>query len=121
MNMSSVMKVFGIVFVVLGVVGFIPGLTSNGIVLGMFSTGGIYSVVYLLSGIVAFFAVKQVDWTKLYLRVVGVLYGIGAILGFVKGGNLIVMHINTMDNLLYLVIGVVALYLGFLGNKLLKK
>ncbi|MBC7764794.1 DUF4383 domain-containing protein, partial [Microbacteriaceae bacterium] len=44
--------VFGVVFVAIGVLGFVPGVTTeDGLLLGIFQVSPLHNVIHILSGI----------------------------------------------------------------------
>lgn len=110
----------GAVFLILGIAGFIPGLTvaSDGVdkLLGLFRVDGTHNIIHLLSGL-AFLAASQRDaWSRLAFQVFGVVYAVVTIVGFIvgDGGHVLgLFHTNTADNFLHLLLAVVFLYLGF--------
>lgn len=108
-------KVFGIVFLAIGILGFVPGITSNGHLLGIFHVDAMHNIVHLLSGIIALVvAFKSDAAAKMYFRIFGVIYLLVAILGFINGSSVLgLIGVNMADNLLHLVIAAVALWIGF--------
>lgn len=107
--------IFGVVFVVIGVLGFVPGVTSNGMLFGIFEVDGLHSAIHLLSGIVAIAAAwGSAAYARLYFKVFGVVYGLVTIVGFLQGDTVLgLFMVNTADNLLHLVIAAAALWIGF--------
>jgi hypothetical protein len=107
--------VFGIVFIIIGILGFIPSLVPGGLLLGIFSVDAMHNVVHLISGILAIGAAwSSASYSRLYFKVFGVVYALVTIIGFVQGDTILgLMMINTADNVLHLVIAVVALWAGF--------
>ena len=107
----------GIVFVLIGVLGFVSGpFVSDGKLLGIFLVGGVHNAVHLLSGLVALAASQRTDWSQLYFKVFGVVYALVTVLGFIAGdgGSLLgLFNVNTNDNFLHLVLAAAFLYLGF--------
>lgn len=114
--------VFGIVFLFIGILGFVPALTPDMALLGIFMVNGVHSVVHLLFGVLGI-AAAFTGMGKLYNRVGGIVYLLIGILGFipvlVPNGNLLgLVMINTADNILHLVIGVALAAVGFaLANR----
>jgi hypothetical protein len=109
-------KIFGVVFVLVGLLGFVPGLTTDGNLLGVFHVNLLHNIIHLASGIVALLAgFASLRYSKLYFQVFGVVYALVAVLGFISGDNDVVGLVanNMADNLLHVVIAVTALYLGF--------
>lgn len=107
--------IFGIVLLAVGVLGFVPGVTADGQLLGIFTVDPLHNVIHLLSGALAIAAVWSAgQYVRLYFQVFGVVYGLVAVLGFVQGDNVLgLIMVNTADNLLHVVIAAVALYAGF--------
>lgn len=112
-------KVFGAVFLLIGVLGFVPALTPDGNLLGIFHVNTLHNIVHLASGAVALMAGFYSDQgARRYFQVFGVVYALVAVLGLMAGDNAILGLVanNTADNLLHVVIAATALYLGF-GRK----
>ncbi|HET7479308.1 MAG TPA: DUF4383 domain-containing protein [Rubrobacteraceae bacterium] len=111
--------VIGIVFLVVGILGFIPGLTTGGgeYLLGIFAVDAMHNVIHLLVGALGIAAYYWYQ-AKLYCQVLGVVYLLVGILGFIPafifGEKLLgIFAVNLADNLLHLVVGAAAAYLGF--------
>ncbi|GLV55706.1 membrane protein [Dictyobacter sp. S3.2.2.5] len=109
--------VFGIVFLLIGILGFVPALTPGGALLGLFMVNGVHSVVHLLFGILGI-AAAFTGMGRFYNRAGGIIYLLIAILGFIPGlapnGMLLgLVMINLADNFLHIVIGVVLTAVGF--------
>jgi hypothetical protein len=116
--MSLVQKaatVFGVGFVVVGILGFIPLFTPNGHLLGIFEVNGVHNVIHLLSGIAALVASKTHRYSRLYFQVFGIVYGLVTVLGIFAGDNdlLGIMAHNVADIFLHAIITAAALYFGF--------
>lgn len=106
--------VFGIVFLLVGVAGFVPALTVDGMLLGIFEVDPLHNVIHLLSGILALGAVLAGNYARLYFQVFGVVYAFVAVIGFLQGDSVLgLIATNTADHMLHLVIAVVALWAGF--------
>lgn len=110
---------FGIVFVAIGLLGFIPALTPNGNLLGIFHVDAVHNIIHLASGVAALLAASSVAYSRLYFQIFGVIYALVAIAGFIPGlvtedmKLLGLFHINMADNWLHVVIAAAALYLGY--------
>ncbi len=102
----------GYVFLAIGILGFVPGVTnSSGMLLGVFSVDTMHNVVHLVTGLLALFLAGSS--AKMFLKVFGIVYLLIAILGFMGSGVVLGMMMNMADNLLHLVVGVLALSYGF--------
>ena len=113
----TVALVVGIVFILIGILSFIPALVPGGAFLGIFAVNTLHSTVHLLAGILGV-AAAYTGWPRLYNRVVGIVYLVVGVLGFIpvliiKGLLLGLVNINLSDNLLHLIVGVVLVYVGF--------
>lgn len=115
--LKTMAKVFGYVFLLVGILGFIPGVTTDGLLLGIFEVDAIHNIIHLVSGAVALYAGMQADAkaSRSYFQIFGVIYALVAILGFIYGDNMLLGFIahNMADTWLHVVIAVVALWLGF--------
>jgi hypothetical protein len=115
---------FGAVFLLVGILGFIPAVTpmhSDGMryLLGLFMVGGVHNAVHLLSGVAAIAGgLASEKYAQLYFRVFGSVYLLVTIVGFIQKTTVLgLFHVNTADNFLHLVLAVVILAVGF-GVKL---
>lgn len=111
--------VVGIIFLAVGVLGFIPGVTTgDGLLLGIFAVDAVHNVIHLLVGALGV-AAYYWDRARLYCQGLGIVYLLVGILGFIPallfGDNMLLglFHVNLADNLLHLVVGALAAYLGF--------
>src|SRR5690349_17866564 len=116
MSLKAIAFIFGIIFLVVGVLGFVPGITQDGMLLNLFMVNTAHNIVHILTGLAALLAASRQDYSRLFFQVLGFLYGLVTILGFALNGDLFIMQVNTADNILHLVIAVVSLYLGFMTN-----
>lgn len=110
---------FGIGFIFFGVGGFLPSFYINNLLLGFFQVNTIHNLFYIISGVLAIMAATSYYYSRLFFQILGVVYAILAILGFVFSGDLsfMMLTMNTADNILHLVIALIALYLGFYTQK----
>lgn len=106
--------VFGIVFLAVGVLGFVPALTPGGYLLGLFMVDPLHNVIHIASGLLALGAVLMGNYARLYFQVFGVVYAVVAVVGFLQGDTVLgLIMTNMADHVLHLVIAVVALWVGF--------
>ena len=116
---KTVAFVFGVVFLLIGILGFVPALTPNMSLLGLFMVNPLHSIVHLLFGVLGI-AAALTGTEVLYNRAAGIIYFVLGILGFFSalapGGMLLgLVMINRADNFLHLVIGLVLAGVGFLA------
>ncbi|MBV8695574.1 MAG: DUF4383 domain-containing protein [Chloroflexi bacterium] len=108
----------GIIFILIGILGFFPVFTPGGALLGLFAVNAVHNIVHLLLGIIALIAV-YLGMSQLYNKVIGIVYLLLAIIGFIllpvgPGLLLGIVAINLADNFLHLVLGIVLAGVGFL-------
>lgn len=111
-------KVFGYILLLVGILGFIPGVTtSDGLLLGLFQVNALHNVIHIVTGLIGVYAGMQADAkaSRTFFQVFGIIYALIAILGFVYGdGDILgVVASNMADTWLHVVIAVYALYMGF--------
>ncbi len=113
--------VVGIVFLLVGILGYVanPIVGAD----GFFLTNTAHDWVHLLTGIVfILWSVMAPRSVGMGLKIFGVVYLLVAILGFFtapSGTGLLLntVAINSADNWLHVVLGVVVLLLGFAASK----
>lgn len=105
---------FGLFFLAIGVLGFMPDYVPDGLLFGYFQVDNTLSLIHIISGVLGLLAAAGGFLSKLYLMIFGIIYAILAVAGFVMAGDLSITQVNMADNILHLGIGVVALYLGFI-------
>lgn len=108
-------KVLGIIFLLLGFMGFIPGLTPGGLLLGIFMVDPFHNMVHLLSGLllvsVGFSGTEAA--ARNAALIFGLVYGLVTIIGFTNQGSILgLFMVNMPDNFLHLVISVTAIAVG---------
>ena len=106
------MYVLGAVFIILGILGF---FTGDGMLLGIIHVNLLHNLIHLVSGVLAFiFASKSESQARTFALVLGVVYLLITVLGFIQGeGELLgIVAINTAGNFLHLVVAIVFLGLG---------
>lgn len=107
---------FGVIFVAVGVLGFVPAVTHGEHLLGIFHVNAAHNAVHILSGIAALICGSiGTHAARMYFRVFGSVYGLVAVLGFVNGDQPIfgIISNNMADTWLHVGIAAVSLLLGF--------
>jgi len=107
---------FGAVFVLVGILGFIPAVAPNEHLLGVFHVNAAHNAVHLLTGIVAIICgLASEHAAMLFFRIFGIVYGLVAILGLIGGDRPIlgIISNNMADVGLHIAIAAVSLLIGF--------
>jgi len=122
----------GVVFLVVGIAGFIPGVTthysdmsfaghdSTAKLLGIFMVSVLHNIVHLLFGVAGLALARRADTARNYLVVGGVIYLVLWIYGLVidKTSSANFVPVNTADNWLHFVLGAGMIALGLaLGRR----
>jgi hypothetical protein len=108
--------IFGIVFLAIGILGFVPGITTDDMLLGIFMVNPAHSVVHIVSGIIFLIAAMAgAGASRTWFQIFGIIYAIVAIWGFAVGtGNTLwVVSNNPAVTWLHVVLAVIMLFLGF--------
>ena len=120
--------VVGAVFLLVGIAGFIPGITTNydqlqfaghqsgALLLGVFQVSILHNIVHLLFGVAGLAMGRTVAGARNYLIGGGVIYAVlwlfGLLIGDTAPANFV--PVNTADDWLHLVLAVGMIGLGVL-------
>ena len=118
---KSLGMLFGIVFLAVGILGFVPGISPAGadgmpMLLHIFMVNTAHSVVHIASGVVFLLAsMSGAGAARLWFQIFGVIYAVVAILGFLTPHGMLlgVISNNPADTWLHVVLAVVMLAIGF--------
>jgi hypothetical protein len=129
MNLRRFALVFGIVFLLVGVAGFIPGVTSShshpdvlvtsglGLVFGLFPVNVLHNLVHLLFGAWGLWAARDHGNSRIYARVVAVSYALLTVMGLIPAMRLHttfgLVPLYSHDVWLHALLALVAAYFGF--------
>ena len=108
--------VFGAVFVLVGILGFVPAVAPDEHLLGIFHVNAAHNAVHLLTGIIAIMCGLASEHAAiLFFRIFGVVYALVAVLGLVGGDQPIlgIISNNMADVWLHIGIAAVSLLIGF--------
>lgn len=126
-NIQKAALAVGSVFTLVGILGFIPGITSNyesmgfagheseALLLGIFQVSVLHNIVHLLFGLAGIAMARNAAQAKNYLIVGGAIYLVlwlyGLLIGHESPANFV--PVNSADNWLHFVLGLGMLGLGF--------
>ncbi|HYW16705.1 MAG TPA: DUF4383 domain-containing protein [Allosphingosinicella sp.] len=131
MNTRTFALIFGIVFLVIGAGGFIPGILQSatpdpglsmrhgfGHELGLFPVNTLHNIVHLLFGIWGVMAYKSYGGSRSYFRVVAIVYAVLMVMGLLEptknAFGLVPLYGN--DVWLHALLALVAAYFGWVNR-----
>ena len=136
-SVQTVTLAVGAVFLLVGILGFVPGITSGvdqltfaghqsgAMLLGLFQVSILHNIVHLLFGVVGLALSRSWTASRSYLIWGGAIYLVlwiyGLVIGHESPANFV--PLNTADNWLHFVLGVAMLGLGVLlgrGHRAIK-
>jgi hypothetical protein len=125
--------IFGIVFLVIGAGGFIPGINMMdhsghakdaevtvrsffGYELGLFPVNVLHNIVHILFGVWGVLAARSHDGARGYFRAVAIIYAVLAVMGLIDGLNTTfgLIPLYGADVGLHAVLAIGAAYFGFM-------
>jgi hypothetical protein len=127
-RIQSVAMLYGVALLLVGILGFIPGITTNyedlafagtdsqAELLGLFQTSILLNLVHLAYGIAGLAVAKTVEGSRTFLIGGGVIYLVLWLYGLVidRGGDANFVPLNTADNWLHFGLGATMVAAGFL-------
>ena len=128
MTLSRFALLFGIVFLIAGIAGFVPGLSpehrhpdvsigaASRLALGLFPVNVLHNLVHLAFGVWGLIAARSSSASRGYARSVAVIYAVLTICGMVPGTDTLfgLVPLYGNDIWLHALLAAVAGYFGFL-------
>lgn len=124
--------IFGIIYVLVGILGFVPGLTSHhadmppisidsfyGKIMGLFPVNILHNIVHLAIGAWGILASRSVSGARFFGKALAIIYGLLAILGLIPGANTMfgLVPIYGHDVWLHALSALIAAYFGFIARE----
>ena len=120
-------QVFGAVYLLVGIMGFIPPLLAAktpdssfmGLLIGLFYVTWFHSLAHLLIGAAGLAAYRSLAAAKAYTLAIGVAYAALFVLGLIFGVTLLggFLPLNGWDNILHLLSALVAFGVYFASRE----
>lgn len=130
-NVQKAALAVGAVFVLVGILGFVPGITTNydqlqfaghhseAMLLGLFQVSALHNIVHLLFGAAGIALSRSAVNAKSFLLYGGIIYLVLWVYGLVvdqdSAGNFV--PLNAFDNYLHLLLGVAMIALAVILTK----
>ncbi|SRR5260221_8387874 len=124
---QSLAALVGVVFLLVGILGFVPGITthygelsfaghgSGAKLLGVFQVSILHNIVHLLFGVVGLVLAKTADGARTFLVGSGAVYLVLWVVGLIGAGDWI--PVNTADSWLHFALGVGMIVLGVVASR----
>ena len=105
----------GVVFLLIGILGFVLAPDAGDKLFGLFQVNLLHNIIHIVIGSLFFAGSSTQTRAKQVNLLVGIVYGLVALLGFV--GVLVddLIDANAADDFLHLATAVLALYFGTVG------
>lgn len=112
--------IWGVLFLLGGVLAFVPGVTKDGMYFGVFMVNTAHNILHIASG-AAFLVASMIGArpTRLWFQLFGALYMVLAAIGFFVGDGLIfglIMN-SPFDSWGHAVLALILLLIGFATPK----
>lgn len=121
MNTKTASVVIGVIFIAVGILGFIDNPIIYDSDTAIFHADSIHNTVHIVSGaLFLLFALAASSSTGTFLKVFGIVYFLLGVLGLINIGTsgmgtlLGFLHVNGADNLLHIGLGIIIFLAGFL-------
>ncbi len=123
--------VLGIIFLLIGIAGFVPGLLqtpepaadvevtqSFGRLMGLFPVNALHNLVHIIFGIWGIAAYRSYTGARGYSKAVAIIYAVLAVMGIIPGLNTTfgLIPLYGHDIWLHAVIAIAAAYFGFVAT-----
>jgi len=104
----------GILYVAIGILGFVPGITSDGLLLGIFAVNALHNIAHLVLGAVLIWGSMSAAITTVN-KAMAVVFGVLVIASFIAP-ILEQLPLNPPDTILHLASAAITAYLGFFAG-----
>ena len=127
MSIRNFALAYGIVFLAIGIAGFVPPLVTpsvegaaaaDGRLLGLFPINALHNIVHIAFGVWGLAVFRSLSGARVYARAVAVIYGLLTIMGLIPGLQTTfgLIPLYGHDVWLHAVLAVVAAYFGWMAR-----
>ncbi|HEX8415393.1 MAG TPA: DUF4383 domain-containing protein [Sphingomicrobium sp.] len=131
MTLRTFSILYGVVFLLAGVAGFVPGLSpdhlhpglavtaGSRLAIGLFPVNILHNLVHLAFGVWGLLAARSAVSARAYAKAVAIIYAILTVLGLLPGANMMfgLAPLYGNDIWLHALLTVVAGYFGFMHRE----
>ena len=121
---------YGVVFLLVGIAGFIPGLVTgggpdasgmggtHGLLFGLFPINALHNIVHIIFGIWGIAVFRSLSRARIYARCVAVIYAVLAVMGLIPvlSTTFGLIPLYGHDIWLHAVLAVIAAYFGWVAS-----
>lgn len=111
MSLKTVMLALGVFYVAIGILGFVPGVTNDGLLIGIFAVNALHNIVHIALGAALIWGSRTAN--NMVNQVLAVVFAVLVVGSFVAP---IVEQVplNPPDTALHLVSALITGYYGFM-------
>ena len=127
MNTKIASVIIGLIFIAVGILGFIDNPIIYDSDTAIFHADSIHSTVHIVSGVLfLLFALAAPSSAGTFLKIFGTVYFLLGVLGLISIGTsgmgtlLGFLHVNGADNLLHIGLGLIIFLAGFLPRPMVR-
>lgn len=131
MTLRTFSTLYGVVFLLAGVAGFVPGLSPHHVheglavtsgsrlAIGLFPVNILHNLVHLAFGAWGLLAARSASGARVYAKGVAIIYAVLALLGLFPGANMMfgLVPLYGNDIWLHALLAAVAGYFGFVHRE----
>jgi uncharacterized protein DUF4383 len=114
LSLQRITLALGVVYVAIGVLGFVPGITANGLLLGIFAVNTLHNIAHLALGAVLVWGGMSASYV-IVNKVMSIVFAVLVVASFIAP---IVeqLPLNPPDTVLHLASMVLTGYIGFVAK-----
>ena len=107
----------GILYVAIGILGFIPGITTNGMLLGIFAVNALHNIAHLVLGAILVWAAMSPGMLTSVNKAMAVVFAVLVLASFIAP-VVEQLPLNPPDTILHRASAAITSYLGFAARPL---
>jgi hypothetical protein len=111
---QKITLVLGIVYVAIGILGFVPGITSDGLLLGIFAVNTLHNIAHLVLGAVLIWASMSPAITMVN-KAMAAVFAVLVVASFIAP-IIEQLPLNPPDTILHVASAAITAYLGFFAE-----